>query len=191
MEPGTHMKRPRRLFLQLAAGVAMLPAVSRIARAQAYPQRPVRLIVPFASGGASDILARLIGQWLSERLGQPFIIEMRPGAGGNVGTEAVVNAPPDGQTLLMVNAAPSAINATLYEKLNFNFIRDMAPVGGVLRTPLVLQVTPSFSPKSVSDLILNAKANPGKINMASAGNGTPPQSARGLLQIIGRLHHAH
>src|ERR1700738_5123212 len=114
------MKFPRRLFLQLAAGAVALPGVSRIAGAQPYPQRPVRMIVPFASGGASDILARLIGQWLTERLGQPFIIEMRPGAGGNVGTEAVINAPPDGHTLLMVNAAPSAINATLYDKLNFN-----------------------------------------------------------------------
>src|ERR1700730_11612823 len=191
MEPGTHMKRPRRLFLQLAAGVAMLPAVSRIARAQAYPQRPVRLIVPFASGGASDILARLIGQWLSERLGQPFVIEMRPGAGGNVGTEAVVNAAPDGHTLLMVNAAPSAINATLYDKLNFNFIRDMAPVGGVLRTPLILQVTPSFSPTSVAELILNAKANPGKINMASAGNGTPPHVAGEVFKMMGGVDIVH
>jgi tripartite-type tricarboxylate transporter receptor subunit TctC len=185
------MKFPRRLFLQLAAGAVALPAVSRIASAQAYPQRPVRMIVPFASGGASDILARLIGQWLTERLGQPFVIEMRPGAGGNVGTEAVVNAPPDGHTLLMVNAAPSAINATLYEKLNFNFIRDMAPVGGVLRTPLVLQVTPSFSPMSVSELILNAKANPGKINMASAGNGTPPHVAGELFKMMAGVDIVH
>jgi tripartite-type tricarboxylate transporter receptor subunit TctC len=185
------MKFPRRLFLHLAAGAVALPAVSRIASAQAYPQRPVRMIVPFASGGASDILARLIGQWLTERLGQPFVIEMRPGAGGNVGTEAVVNAPPDGHTLLMVNAAPSAINATLYDKLNFNFIRDMAPVGGVLRTPLVLQVTPSFSPKSVSELILNAKANPGKINMASAGNGTPPHVAGELFKMMAGVDIVH
>jgi tripartite-type tricarboxylate transporter receptor subunit TctC len=185
------MKLPRRLFLQLAAGAAALPAVSRTASAQAYPLRPVRMIVPFASGGASDILARLIGQWLTERLGQPFVIEMRPGAGGNVGTEAVVNAPPDGHTLLMVNAAPSAINATLYEKLNFNFIHDMAPVGGVLRTPLVLQVTPSFSPKTVSELILNAKANPGKINMASAGNGTPPHVAGELFKMMAGVDIVH
>src|SRR5258708_2712795 len=143
------MKLPRRLFLQLAA----CAAVPRFAAAQAYPLRPVRLVVPFASGGASDILARLIGQWLSERLGQPFVVEIRPGAGGNVGTEAVVNAAPDGYTLLMVNAAPSAINATLYDKLNFNFLRDMAPVGGVLLTPLVLQLTPSFPPRSVPELI--------------------------------------
>src|SRR5260370_22735980 len=144
--------------------------------------------VPFASGGASDILARLIGQWLSERLGQPFVIEMRPGAGGNVGTEAVVNAPPDGYTLLMVNAAPSAINATLYDKLNFNFLRDMAPVAGVVRTPLVLQATPAFAPTSVPALIGYPKANPGMVNMASAGNGTPPHVAGGPVQKNGRVH---
>jgi tripartite-type tricarboxylate transporter receptor subunit TctC len=185
------MKLSRRLFLQLAAGAAALAAVSRGASAQAYPLRPVRLIVPFASGGASDILARLIGQWLSERLGQPFVVEMRPGAGGNVGTEAVVNAPPDGHTLLMVNAAPSAINATLYDKLSFNFLRDMAPVGGVLRTPLVLQVTPSFSPRTVPELIANAKANPGIINMASAGNGTPPHVAGELFKMMAGVDIVH
>jgi tripartite-type tricarboxylate transporter receptor subunit TctC len=185
------MKLPRRLFLQLAAAAAALPAVSRNAGAQAYPQRPVRLIVPFASGGASDILARLIGQWLSERLGQPFVIEMRPGAGGNVGTEAVVNAPPDGQTLLMVNAAPSAINATLYDKLSFSFLRDMAPVGGVVRTPLVLLVNPSFPVKTVPELIAFAKANPGKVNMASAGNGTPPHVAGELLKMMAGVDIVH
>jgi tripartite-type tricarboxylate transporter receptor subunit TctC len=185
------MKLPRRLFLQLAAGAAALEAASRIAPAQAYPQRPVRLIVPFASGGASDILARLIGQWLTERLGQPFVVELRPGAGGNVGTEAVVNAPPDGHTLLMVNAAPSAINATLYDKLNFNFLRDMAPVGGVVRTPLVLQVTPAFAPRSVPALIAYAKANPGKVNMASAGNGTPPHVAGELFKIMAGVDIVH
>jgi tripartite-type tricarboxylate transporter receptor subunit TctC len=185
------MKIPRRRFLQLAAGAAALPAVSRIASAQAYPLRPVRLIVPFASGGASDILARLMGQWLSERLGQAFVIELRPGAGGNVGTEAVVNAPPDGHTLLMVNAAPSAINATLYDKLNFNFLRDMAPVGGVVRTPLVLQVTPSFSPRTVPELIAYAKANPGKVNMASAGNGTPPHVAGELFKMMAGVDIVH
>jgi tripartite-type tricarboxylate transporter receptor subunit TctC len=185
------MKLPRRLFLQLAAGAAALPTVSRIASAQAYPLRPVRMIVPFASGGASDILARLIGQWLSERLGQPFVIEMRPGAGGNVGTEAVVNAPPDGHTLLMVNAAPSAINATLYDKLNFNFLRDMAPVGGVLLTPLVLQVYPAFSPKTVPELIAYAKARPGMVNMASAGNGTPPHVAGELFKMMAGIDIVH
>jgi len=185
------MKLPRRRFLQLAAGAAALPALSGSASAQAYPLRPVRMIVPFASGGASDILARLIGQWLSERLGQPFVIELRPGAGGNVGTEAVVNAPPDGHTLLMVNAAPSAINATLYDKLNFNFLRDMAPVGGVVRTPLVLQVTPSFSPRTVPELIAYAKANPGKVNMASAGNGTPPHVAGELFKMMAGVDIVH
>jgi tripartite-type tricarboxylate transporter receptor subunit TctC len=185
------MKFPRRLFLQLAASAAALKAASRIASAQSYPQRPVRLIVPFAPGGASDILARLIGQWLTQRLGQPFVIEMRPGAGGNVGTEAVVNAPPDGYTLLMVNAAPSAINATLYDRLNFNFLRDMAPVGGVARTPLILQVTPSFAPRTVLELIAYAKANPGKVNMASAGNGTPPHVAGELFKMMAGVDIVH
>jgi tripartite-type tricarboxylate transporter receptor subunit TctC len=187
----TRMKLPRRLFLRLAAGAAAFPAVPRFAFAQAYPVRPVRLVVPFASGGASDILARLVGQWLSERLGQPFVVEIRPGAGGNVGTEAVVNAAPDGYTLLMVNAAPSAINATLYDKLNFNFLRDMAPVGGVVRTPLVLQVTPSFAPKTVPELIANAKASPGTINMASAGNGTPPHVAGELFKMMAGVDIVH
>jgi tripartite-type tricarboxylate transporter receptor subunit TctC len=185
------MKLPRRLFLQLAAGAAALPAASRRAGAQTYPQRPVRLIVPFASGGASDILARLIGQWLSERLGQPFVVELRPGAGGNVGTEAVVNAPPDGHTLLMVNAAPSAINATLYDKLSFNFLRDIAPVGGVVRTPLVLQVNPGFAPRTVPELIAYAKARPGMINMASAGNGTPPHVAGELFKMMAGVDIVH
>jgi tripartite-type tricarboxylate transporter receptor subunit TctC len=185
------MKLSRRLLLQLAAGVSALPALPRSAGAQTYPQRPVRLIVPFAAGGASDILARLIGQWLSERLGQPFVVEMRPGAGGNVGTEAVVTSPPDGYTLLMVNAAPSAINATLYEKLSFNFLRDMAPVGGVLRTPLVLQVNPGFPPKSVPELIAYAKANPGKIDMASAGNGSPPHVAGELFKMMAGVDIVH
>ena len=185
------MKLSRRLFLQLAAGAAALPGAPRPAGAQSYPQRPVRLIVPYASGGASDILARLIGQWLSQRLGQPFVVEMRPGAGGNVGTEAVVTSPPDGYTLLMVNAAPSAINATLYEKLSFNFLRDMAPVGGVLRTPLVLQVNPGFPPKSVPELIAYAKANPGKIDMASAGNGSPPHVAGELFKMMAGVDIVH
>jgi tripartite-type tricarboxylate transporter receptor subunit TctC len=185
------MKPSRRLFLQLAAGAAALPSASRMAGAQSYPARPVRLIVPYASGGASDILARLIGQWLTERLGQPFVVELRPGAGGNVGTEAVVNAAPDGQTLLMVNAAPSAINATLYDKLNFNFLRDMAPVGGMVRTPLILQTALSFAPKNVPELIAYAKANPGKVNMASAGNGTPPHVAGELFKLMAGVDIVH
>jgi tripartite-type tricarboxylate transporter receptor subunit TctC len=135
------MKLLRRRFLQLAAGVVALPALSRIATAQGYPNKPVRMIVPFAPGGNTDLIARLIGQWLSEHLGQPFVIENRPGAGTNIGTEVVVRAPPDGYTLLMVHP-PSAINATLYEKLNFNFIRDIAPVAGVVRAPFVMEVNP-------------------------------------------------
>jgi tripartite-type tricarboxylate transporter receptor subunit TctC len=185
------MKYPRRVFLQLAAAAALAPGASRIAWAQTYPQRPVRLIVPFAAGGASEILARIIGQWLTERLGQPFVIEMRPGAAGNLGTETVVASPPDGYTLLMVNAAPSAINATLYEKLSFNFLRDMVPVGGVQRTPLVLVVYPGFPPRTVPELIAYAKANPGKVNMASAGNGSPPHVAGELFKIMAGVDIVH
>jgi tripartite-type tricarboxylate transporter receptor subunit TctC len=143
------MKLPRRKFLHLAAGAAALPALPHIARAQAYPTRPVRLVVSFAAGGG-DIIARLLGQWLSERLGQPFIIENRPGSGGNIGTEAVVKAPPDGYTLLFV-LAPNAINATLYDKLNFNFIRDIAPVAGLIRVPNFIVVHPSFQSKTVPE----------------------------------------
>src|ERR1700704_3897992 len=157
------MKLPRRQFLHLAAGAAALPAVSRIAGAQAYPSRPVRIVVGFPPGGGTDIAARLIGQWLSERLGQQFIIENRPGAGTNVATEAVVRAPADGYTLLIVLAA-NAINATLYDKLSFNFIRDIAPVAGIVRVPQVMEVPPSFPAKTVPEFIAYAKANPGKIN---------------------------
>src|SRR5712675_153415 len=170
---GNTVKLPRRTFLHLAAGAAALPTVSRVAWAQAYPSRPVRIIVPAAPSGAFDIMARLIGQWLSERLGQPFIIESRPGAGTNIGTEVVVRAPADGYTLLLV-PPPSAINATLYEKLNFNFIRDIAPVAGVIRTPFVMEVNPSVPAKTVPEFIAYAKANRGTINMASAGTGSGP-----------------
>ena len=155
--------------------------MSRIARAQAYPTRPVRIIVGFPAGGAADIVARLIGQWLSERLGQPFVIENRPGAGSNIGTEAVVRAPADGYTLLLV-ATANAINATLYDKLNFNFIRDIAPVAGIIREPNVMVVNPSFPAKTVPEFIAYAKANPGKINMASAGNGTAHPCGRRAVQ---------
>jgi tripartite-type tricarboxylate transporter receptor subunit TctC len=151
------MKLPRRQFLHLAAGAAALPALSRIAWAQTYPSRPVRIIVGFAAGGGSDITARLMGQWLSERLGQPFIIDNRPGAGGNIGTETVVRAPPDGYTLLMVGTF-SAINATLYDKLNFNFIRDIAPVAGVIRGSLVMVVNPSVPTNTVPEFIGYATA---------------------------------
>jgi tripartite-type tricarboxylate transporter receptor subunit TctC len=146
------MKPPRRKFLHLAAGVAALPAVPRIARAQAYPTRPVRLVAPFAAGGGSDITARLIGQWLSERLGQPFVVENRPGGGSNIGTEAVVMARPDGHTLLLVGAY-NAVNATLYDKLNFNFIRDIAPVAGIIAVPNVMVVNPSVPAKTVPEFI--------------------------------------
>src|SRR5215470_4283211 len=160
------MKLPRRNFLHLAAGAATLPAVSPIASAQTYPSRPVRIIVGFPAAGGTDITARLIGQWLSERLGQQFVIENRPGAGTNIATEAVVRAPADGYTLLLVTAS-NAFNATLYDKLNFNFIRDIAPVAGIMRVPSVMLVHPSVPAKTIPELIAYANANLGKINVAS------------------------
>jgi tripartite-type tricarboxylate transporter receptor subunit TctC len=177
------MKLPRRNFLHLAAGAAALPAVSRIARAQAYPSRPVRIIVGFPAGGPIDILTRLIGQWLSERLGQSFVIESRPGAGSNIATEAVVRAPADGYTLLGVTSA-NTINTTLYEKLNFNFIRDIAPIAGIIRVPQVIEVHPSVPVTTVPEFIAYAKANPGKLNMASAGNGTVQHVAGELFKVM-------
>jgi tripartite-type tricarboxylate transporter receptor subunit TctC len=177
------MKLPRRNFLHLAAGAVALPALPRIARADSYPTRPVHLIVGFAAGGPNDISARLMGQWLSERLGQPFIVENRTGAGGNVGTELVVQAPADGYALLLV-PAPAAINATLYDNLNFNFIRDIAPVAGILRVPEVMVVNPSVPANSVPEFIAYAKANPGKINMASAGNGSVPHVAGEMFKVM-------
>jgi len=177
------MKLPRRNFLHLAAGAAALPAVSRIAWAQTYPSRPVRIIVGFAPAGGTDIVARLIGQWLSERLGQQFVIENRPGGSGNVGVEAAVRAPPDGYTLLLVSA-PNAINATLYGKLNFNFIRDIAPVAGIGAVPNLIVVHPSVPAKTVSELIVYAKANPGKVNTASGGIGTPQHVAGELFKMM-------
>jgi tripartite-type tricarboxylate transporter receptor subunit TctC len=167
------VKLPRRTFLHLAAGAAALPAASRIARAQNYPTRPVRIIIGYAAAGPTDITGRLVGQWLSERLGQQFVVENRPGAGSNVGTEFVVRAPPDGYTLLLVNTA-NAINATLYEKLNFNFVRDIAPVASITRNTSAMVVNPSSPAKTVSQFVAYAKANPGKINMATAGVGSPP-----------------
>jgi len=184
------MKLPRRQFLHLAAGAAALPVLSRIARAQAYPSRPVRLIVPVAPGGGYDLVARPMGQWLSERLGQPFIIENRPGAGSNIGTEAVVRAPADGYTLLLV-AAANAINATLYDKLNFNFIRDIAPVAGIIRTALVVVVHPSFPAKTVPEFIAYAKANPGKLTMASGDVGTPSHPAGQLFKMMTGVDMVH
>jgi tripartite-type tricarboxylate transporter receptor subunit TctC len=185
------MKLPhRRRFLHLAAGAAALPAVSSFARAQAYPTRPVRIIVTFLAGGSNDIVARLMGQWLSERLGQPFVIENRPGAGGNIGTEAVVRAAADGYTLLLVGA-PNAISATLYDKLNFNFIRDIAPVAGVVDVPAVVVVNPSFPVKTLPEFIAYAKANPGKINMASAGNGSTTHLSGELFKMMTGVNMLH
>jgi tripartite-type tricarboxylate transporter receptor subunit TctC len=177
------MKLPRREFLRLSATAIALPAAARLARAETYPARPVHVIVGFAAGGPNDISARLIAQWLSERLGQQFIVENRPGAGGNVATELVVRAPADGYTLLLV-PAPAAINATLYDNLNFNFIRDIAPVAGILRVPEVMVVNPAVPADTVPEFIAYAKANPGKINMASAGNGTVPHVAGELFKFM-------
>jgi tripartite-type tricarboxylate transporter receptor subunit TctC len=184
------MAIPRRRFLHLVAGAAVLPAMSGTARTETYPTRPVRGIVPQAPGGAADISARLMGQWLSERLGQPFIIENRTGAGGNIGTEAVVTAPPDGYTFLVVGSF-NAINATLYDKVNFNFIRDIAPVAGIMRNPLIMEVTPSFPAKSVAEFIAYAKANPGKLNMGSAGNGSPQHMSGELLKMMAAVDMVH
>jgi tripartite-type tricarboxylate transporter receptor subunit TctC len=183
------MKLPRRNFLRLAAAAAALPAAN-IARAQAYPARPVRVIVGFAAAGALDIVARIMGQRLSERLGQPFVIDNRPGAGGNIGTEAVVRASPDGYTLLMVSSA-NAINATLYDKLNFNFIHDIAPVATIIGNTYVMVVHPSMPAKTVPEFIAYAKANPGKINMASAGNGSPPHVAGELFKMMAGVKLIH
>jgi tripartite-type tricarboxylate transporter receptor subunit TctC len=184
------MKLPRRNFLHLVAGAAALPAASRFARAQAYPARPVRVIVPAPAGGGYDIVARLMSQWLAERLGQPFVIDNRPGAGGNIGTEAVVRAPRDGYTLLLV-AAANAINATLYENLKFNFIRDIAPVAGIIRVSNVVVVNPSVPARTVPEFIAYAKANPGKINMASAGNGTTSHVAGELFKMMAGVDMVH
>jgi len=184
------MKLPRRQFLRLTAGVAALPAASRIARAQAYPSRPVRWIVGFAPGGGNDIVARLMGQWLSERTGQPFIIENRPGGGTNIATEAVVNAAPDGYTLLLAGL-PNASNAALFAKLNFNFIRDIAPVAGIIRIPNVIVVNPSVPVKTVPEFIAYAKANPGKVNMASAGNASVGHLCGELFKMMAGVNLVH
>jgi tripartite-type tricarboxylate transporter receptor subunit TctC len=184
------MKRSRRQFLRLAGGAATLSAVSRFAWGQTYPTRPVRIIVGFPAGGGSDIQARLMGQLLSERLGQPFVIENRPGAGTNIATEAVVKAPPDGYTLLMVNGT-NAINATLYDKLSFNFIRDIAPVAGTLRVCNVMVVHPSFPAKTVPEFIAYAKANPGELNMASGGNGAAGHVSGELFKMMTGVNMVH
>jgi tripartite-type tricarboxylate transporter receptor subunit TctC len=184
------MKLPRRQFLHLAAGASALPAVSRVARAQGYPTRPVRVIVPFAPAGTTDILARLIGQWLSERLGQQFVIENRPGASTIIGTEAVVRAPADGYTLLLATPS-SAINATLFEKLSYNFLRDIAPVAGIMRVPNVMVVHPSVPAKTVPEFIAYAKANPGKINVESTGAGTSNHLAGELFKLMTGVDMVH
>jgi len=184
------MKLPRRNFLHLTVGAAALPAVSRFAWAQAYPTRPVSLVAGFAPGGGVDITARLIGQWLSERLGQQFVIENRPGASSNIATEAVVRAPADGYTLLMVGSF-NTINATLYDKLNYNFIRDIAPVASVIRYPYVMVVNLSVPAKSVPDFIAYAKANPRKLNMASPGIGSGPHIAGELFKMMAGVDMVH
>jgi tripartite-type tricarboxylate transporter receptor subunit TctC len=185
------MKLARRKFMHLAASAAALPAVSRFAMAQAYPTRPVRLIVGFGPGGAADIVARLMGQWLSERLGRPFIIEDRPGAASNLATEAVVNSPQDGYTLLMIST-PQAINATLYERLNFKFFRDIAPIASIWRGgPAVMKVNPSFPAKTVSEFIAYAKVNPGRINMASAGIGSINHVYGELFKLMAGVNIVH
>src|SRR6516225_1688119 len=183
------MKLPRRTFLHLAAGAAALPAASRIATAQAYPSRPVRVIVPFAPAGTTDIAARLMGQWLSEHLGQQFVIENRPGASTTIGTEAVVRSSPDGYTLLLITTS-SAINATLF-KLNYNFLRDIVPIAGIFRVPNVMVVHPSVPAKTVPEFIAYAKANPGKINVESPGAGTSSHLAGELFKLMTGLDMVH
>jgi tripartite-type tricarboxylate transporter receptor subunit TctC len=184
------MKLPRRNFLHLAAGAAALPFSSHVARAQAYPSRPVRLIVGYPPGGVTDIAARVIGQWLSEKLGQPVIVDNRPGASSNIAAEAVVRAPPDGYTLLLVFSA-NAINATLYEKLKFDFIREISPVAGIARAPQVMEVTPSVPAKSVPEFIAYAKANPGKLNFASGGIGAPAHVTGELFKMMAGVNLVH
>jgi tripartite-type tricarboxylate transporter receptor subunit TctC len=184
------MKLPRRQFLHLAAGAAVLPVISRDAKAQGYPTRPVRIIVPFPAGQATDSIARLVGQSLSERLGQVFVIENRTGAGGNIGTEAVVRAPPDGYTLLLAGLS-SATNATLYKKLNFDFIQDIAPVASIAGGPYVMVINPSVPAKTVPEFIVYAKANPGKINMASSGNGAVSHVFGELFKMMAGVDLVH
>src|SRR6266700_2788037 len=184
------MKLPRRKFLHLAAGAAALPAASRFAWAQAYPARPVHIVVGFAAGTGLDIYARLIGQWLSERLGQSFVIDNRPGAGTNLATESVVKAAPDGHTLLMASTA-AFTNAALYDNLRFNFIRDIAPVASLTRSAFVMVVNPSFPARTVSDFVAYAKANAGKINMASGGTGTVTHVAGELFKAMAGVDMLH
>jgi tripartite-type tricarboxylate transporter receptor subunit TctC len=184
------MKLPRREFLHLAAGAAALPVASRTVWAQAYPSRPVHIIAPTAPTGAPDILARLIGPWLSERLGQQFVVENRPGSGNNIGTEAVVRASPDGYTLLVVTSS-NAINATLYDKLNFDFLRDIAAVAGLINLPFVMVINPTVPAKTVPEFVTHAKANPGKISFGSPGIGTPGHVAGELFKMMAGIEMIH
>ena len=184
------MKLHRRRFLQLTAAGIAAPAFSHLALAEDYPARPVRVIAGFGAGGGVDITARLIGQWLNEKLGQSFVVENRTGAGGNIGTEAVVTAAPDGYTLLLATV-PNAVNASLYTNLKFNFIRDIAPVAGIIRVPMFIMVHPSVPVKTVPELIAHAKANPGKVNMASAGNGSAPHMAGELFKMMTGIDMVH
>ena len=184
------MALARRAFLRLAAGAAVLPSMPRLALAEPYPSRPVRLIVSFAAGGPTDILARLMGEWLASRLGQPVVVENRPGGGGNIGAESVVRAAPDGHTLLMVDATPT-MSAVMYEKLSFNIVRDIAPVASVARQPQMMLIHPSVPAQSLPEFIAYAKANAGKINMASAGNGTPPHMTGELFKMMAGVDLTH
>jgi tripartite-type tricarboxylate transporter receptor subunit TctC len=184
------MRLPRRQFLHLAGGIATFPAVLRIAKAENYPYKPVRFIIGYTPGGSADIAARLMGQWLSERLGQSFIVESRPGAGSNIGTEAVIRSPPDGYTILLV-APANTINATLYGKLNYNFLRDIAPVAGIIRFPNVMEVNPSVPAKTVPEFITYAKSNPGKINFASSGNGSTIHMSGELFKMMTGVDIVH
>jgi tripartite-type tricarboxylate transporter receptor subunit TctC len=184
------MKLPRRRFLQLAAAAAALPAIAQIATAQTYPAKPVRIIVAFPRGGAGDILARLLGRWLSDHLAEPFVIENRPGGGSNVATEVVVNAPPDGHTLLLASTS-AAINASLYERLSFNFLQDIAPVAGLVRVPNVLEVHPSFPARTVAEFIAYAKANPGSIRMGKVGTGQSPHMSAELFKMMAGVQMAY
>ncbi len=184
------MRLPRRKFLHLAGGIATFPAVLRMAKAESYPSKPVRFIIGYTPGGSADIAARLIGQWLSERLGQSFIVESRPGAGSNIGTEAVIRSPADGYTILLI-APANAINATLYRKLNYNFIRDIEPVAGIIRFPNVMEVNPSVPVKTVPEFISYAKANPGKINFASSGNGSTIHMSGELFKMMTGVDIVH
>jgi len=184
------MKLPRRQFLHLAAGAAVLPAVSRVAWALSYPSRPVRVVVAAAAGGATDIITRVTGRWLAERLGQPFIIENRPGGSNNLGTEVVVRAPADGYTLLAIGGV-NVVNTVLFDKLDFNFIRDIAPVAGTMRVPLLMAVNPSFPAKTIPEFIAYAKANPGKLNFASGGTGTAPHMGGELFKVMTGVNMVH